>query len=77
MARTKIDYAKAYKETKKRLELKDSMNSELIGKYEKLSCEFNKAVAEGKRFREMLYEQRGVIGFLETKLEKLKDGSSV
>lgn len=77
MARPKIDYGKAYKEIKVKLDFVQSMHGDLVLEYEKLDNEFSKAVKEGKRMREMLYEQRGIIGFLEAKLEKLKDGSPV
>jgi len=49
-------------------------NDALVKKHDHLEAEFDKAVAEGKRFREMLYEQRGVIGFLENKIKKLQNG---
>lgn len=77
MARPKIDYGKAYKEIKVKLDFVQSMHGDLVLEYEKLDNEFSKAVKEGKRMREMLYEQRGIIGFLEAKLKKLKDGSPV
>jgi hypothetical protein len=77
MGRSKIDYSKSYKEMKLLYEGLLLRNNELVREHDRLVAEFNKAVLEGKRFREMLYEQRGVIGFLESKLEKLKDGSEL
>jgi hypothetical protein len=50
-------------------------NNALVEKHDQLIAEFDKAVVEGKRMREMLYEQRGIIGFLESKIEKLQNGS--
>ena len=70
MGRTKIDY-------KVKLDFVQSMHDDLVLEHEKLENEFNKAVKEGKRMREMLYEQRGIIGFLESKIEKSKDGSKL
>ena len=77
MSRPKIDYVKSYKEMKNLYEDVLFKNDALVKKHDQLIAEFDKAVAEGRRFREMLYEQRGIIGFLESKIEKLKDGSSV
>jgi len=77
MGRSKIDYSKSYKEMKLLYEELLVRNNALVKKYDHLVVEFDKAVLEGKRFREMLYEQRGVIGFLESKLEKLQNGSKL
>jgi len=77
MGRPKIDYSKSYKEIKQAYEDLLERSNALVRSHDKLTAEFDKAVAEGKRFREMLYEQRGVIGFLESKLEKLQNGSEL
>jgi len=77
MARPKIDYAKSYREMKSLYENVLLRNDELAKKHDRLTAEFDKAVAEGKRFREMLYEQRGVIGYLESRIENLQDGSEL
>jgi len=77
MGRAKINYAKSYKEMKTLYEEVLLRNDALATKHDRLIAEFDKAVAEGKRFREMLYEQRGVIGFLENKIEKLQNGTKL
>lgn len=77
MARQKTDYVKSYKEMKLLYEELLLRNNELVRKHDHLIAEFDKAVIECKRFREMLYEQRGVIGFLESKIEKLQDGTKL
>jgi len=71
MARPKIDYAKAYRETKAMLDVVETTNIELTRKYDRLNLEFDKAVKEAKRYKEMLYEQRGVIGYLETQVKAM------
>ena len=77
MGRTKIDYSKSYKEMKLLYEELLLRNDALVKSHNLLTKEFDKAVVEGKHFREMLYEQRGVIGYLESKIEKLEDGSEL
>jgi hypothetical protein len=71
MGRPKIDYAKAYRETKVMLDVVETTNIELTRKYDRLNLEFDKAVKEAKRYKEMLYEQRGVIGYLETQVKAM------
>jgi len=75
MGRSKIDYAKSYREIKQAYEDLLERSNALVRSHDKLTAEFDKAVVECKHFREMLYEQRGVIGYLESKIEKLEDGS--
>jgi hypothetical protein len=77
MGRSKIDYSKSYKEMKLLYEELLLRNDALVKSHNLLTAEFDKAVAEGKRFREMLYEQRGVIGYLESRIEILQDGSEL
>ena len=73
MARTKINYVKAYRELK-------SQNEEYDARYNKLLNEFNtwkidhyKMIEKSKANVELLYEQRGIIGFLESKIVKLTE----
>jgi predicted nuclease with TOPRIM domain len=77
MGRAKIDYAKLYREIKQAYEELLGRNDALVKSHKHLTAEFDKAVVECKHFREMLYEQRGVIGYLESKIEKLEDGSEL
>ena len=73
MARTKIDYVKAYRELKAQVQESNARYTKLLVDYSNLKTEFNKAVEKGKANVELLYEQRGVIGFLETKILKLTE----
>ena len=74
------DYKKLYNELKalhahveERFFTLNETHAELMKRYSRLADEFDKAVKSNKRYQEMLYEQRGVIGFLEDKIEKLKE----
>tara|TARA_R110000822_G_scaffold92140_16_gene212151 strand:+ start:1513 stop:1764 length:252 start_codon:yes stop_codon:yes gene_type:complete len=74
------DYKKLYNELKalhahveERFFTLNETHAELIKRHSRLDDEFTKAVKSNKRYQEMLYEQRGVIGFLEDKIEKLKE----
>jgi len=73
MARTKIDYPKAYREMR-------AQKEELATGYNKLLNEFNtwkidhyKMIEKSRANVELLYEQRGIIGFLESKIVKLTE----
>jgi len=73
MGRAKIDYPKEYRVLK-------SQNEEYDARYNKLLNEFNtwkidhyKMVEKSKANVELLYEQRGIIGFLESKIVKLNE----
>lgn len=73
MGRTKIDYPKAYRVLK-------SQNEEYDARYNKLLNEFNtwkidhyKMIEKSKANVELLYEKRGIIGFLESKIVKLNE----
>lgn len=48
-------------------------NTNLMGKYSRLDDEFTKAVHSNRRYQEQLLEQRGIIGFLESKITKLME----
>ena len=48
-------------------------NTNLMGKYSRLDDEFTKAVHSNRRYQEQLLEQRGIIGFLESKILKLTE----
>jgi hypothetical protein len=47
--------------------------TELKDKYVHLDKEFTKAVNANKNQQVMFFEQRGIIGFLENKIEKLQE----
>jgi len=51
----------------------NEQHTELMGKYHKLDDEFTKAVMSNRRYQEQLLEQRGIIGFLESKITKLME----
>jgi len=73
MGRAKIDYPKAYRELKAQVQESNARYAKLLVDYSNLKTEYNKAVEKGKENVELLYEQRGVIGFLETKIVKLTE----
>jgi len=73
MGRVKIDYPKAYREMRAEKEELATGYNNLLVDYSNLKIEYNKAVEKGKANVELLYEQRGVIGFLETKIVKLTE----
>ena len=73
MGRVKIDYPKAYRELKAQVQESNARYAKLLVDYSNLKTEYNKAVEKGKENVELLYEQRGVIGFLETKIVKLTE----
>lgn len=77
MGRNRINYVEAYRSLKTEYESALQLNIALLEKHNKLIKEFDKAVSEGKLLKEMLYEQRGVIGFLEDKIEKLRNGTKL
>jgi len=74
------DYKKLYNELKVTYESCAEQYAKLVedhtrlmDRYGKLDNEFTKAVHANKNQQVMLYEQRGIIGFLENKIEKLKE----
>jgi hypothetical protein len=74
------DYKKLYNELKalhahveERFFTLNETHAELVKRYSRLDDEFTKAVHANKNQQVMLYEQRGIIGFLEDKIEKLKE----
>jgi len=73
MGRVKIDYPKAYREMRAEKEELATGYNNLLVDYSNLKIEYNKAVEKGKANVELLYEQRGIIGFLETKIVKLTE----
>ena len=73
MARTKIDYVKAYRELKAQVQESNIRCNNLLNENRALRDMYDKAVEKGKANVELLYEQRGVIGFLETKILKLTE----
>jgi len=73
MARTKIDYVKAYREMRAQKEELATGYNNLLNENRALRDMYDKAVEKGKANVELLYEQRGVIGFLETKILKLTE----
>jgi len=73
MGRTKIDYPKAYREMRAEKEELATGYNNLLVDYNNLKIEYNKAVEKGKGNVELLYEQRGIIGFLESKIVKLTE----
>ena len=73
MAKPKINYLKAYRELKVLIEHERSAHDALHKDYAQLRDKYDKAVEQGKNNVELLYEQRGVIGFLETKIVKLTE----
>jgi len=73
MGRVKIDYPKAYREMRAEKEELATGYNNLLVDYSNLKIEYNKAVEKGKANVELLYEQRGIIGFLELKIVKLTE----
>jgi len=73
MGRVKIDYPKAYREMRAEKEELATGYNNLLVDYSNLKIEYNKAVEKGKANVEILYEQRGIIGFLESKIVKLTE----
>jgi hypothetical protein len=73
MARPKTNYLKAYRELKALIEHERSTHEALLKEYAQFRDKYDKAVEQGKKNVELLYEQRGVIGFLETKIVKLTE----
>ena len=73
MGRVKINYPKAYREMRAEKEELATGYNNLLVDYSNLKIEYNKAVEKGKANVELLYEQRGIIGFLETKIVKLTE----
>ena len=73
MGRVKIDYPKAYREMRAEKEELATGYNNLLVDYSNLKIEYNKAVEKGKANVELLYEQRGIIGFLESKIVKLTE----
>lgn len=74
------DYKKLYNEMKelhKHVEERffslNETHAELMKRYSRLDDEFTKAVNSNRRYQEQLLEQRGIIGFLESKLLKLSE----
>lgn len=74
------DYKKLHKEVKEKFEqcqweLKGYVDMYHMAKKDNdhLNAELTKAVEAFKRQQEMLFEQRGIIGFLETKLTLLSE----
>ena len=73
MGRTKIDYSKAYREMRAEKEELATGYNNLLNENRALRGMYDKEVEKGKAKVELLYEQRGVIGFLETKIVKLTE----
>jgi len=73
MGRVKIDYPKAYREMRAEKEELATGYNKLLVDYSNLKIEYNKAIEKGKANMELLYEQRGIIGFLESKIVKLTE----
>lgn len=78
------DYKKLYNALKEsneilaeRFDSLQKQHTELMFKYQRLDDEFTKAVNANKNQQMMIFEQRGIIGFLETKMtalaEQMKD----
>ena len=73
MPRKPTNWRAEYIEAKKIGELHKQANDELHKQMEKQIKNYETMIVDSKRLREMLYEQRGVIGFLEAKIEKLME----
>jgi len=73
MTRTKINYVKAYRELKFQNELNENRFNDLLNESKALSDKYEQAIEKAKANVELLYEQRGIIGFLETKIVKLTE----
>ena len=73
MARTKIDYVKAYRELKSQNAEHDAMYKKLLHEFNTWKIDHYKMIEKSKANVELLYEQRGVIGFLELKIVKLTE----
>ena len=73
MTRTKINYVKAYREMRSENEKIGSRYNDLLNENRALRDMYDKAVEKGKANVELLYEQRGIIGFLESKIVKLTE----
>ena len=74
------DYKKLYNELKATYEncseqyvLLVKEHTHLMDRYGNLDKEFTKAVNANKNQQMMIFEQRGIIGFLENKIEKLRE----
>ena len=74
------DYKKLYNELKVTYEscaeqyvLLVKEHTHLMDRYGNLDKEFTKAVNANKNQQMMIFEQRGIIGFLENKIEKLRE----
>jgi hypothetical protein len=73
MTRTKINYVKAYRELKFQNELNENRFNDLLNESKALSDKYEQAIEKAKANVELLYEQRGIIGFLEAKIVKLTE----
>ena len=74
------DYKKLYNELKalhahveERFFTLNETHAELMKRHSRLDDEFTKAINANKNQQMMIFEQRGIIGFLESKIEKLKE----
>ena len=71
MGRTKIDYPKAYRELKAQVQEYDARYNKLLHEFSTWKIDHHKMIEKSKANVELLYEQRGIIGFLESKIVKL------
>jgi hypothetical protein len=74
------DYKKLHKELNEKYKSCTDVNVTLVERYNEISArskhlhaELDKAVKANKNQQVMLYEQRGIIGFLEAKIAKLSE----
>jgi hypothetical protein len=74
------DYRKLHKELTQKYKDCSEVNASLVERYNEISArnkhlnaEMDKAVRTNKEQQVMLYEQRGIIGFLEAKIAKLSE----
>jgi len=73
MGRTKIDYPKAYREMRSENEKIGSRYNKLLHEFSTWKIDHHKMIEKSKANVELLYEQRGIIGFLESKIVKLTE----
>lgn len=74
------DYKKMYNELNAKHKVVIESNTQMAEQYNRLSmgnkvlnAEFTKAVEANKKQQAILFEQRGIIGYLEAKISKLSE----
>lgn len=68
MPKPKMDYKKAYTQAETTIKDLSIMVDSLENRHKNLNLEFDKAVEINKKFQHTIIEQRGVINYLEGKI---------